>query len=102
VVGKIAANVLQPYFSSGENSTEQLLHDKIMNTNNTVHEAQQPALNKGAVSGSFYGQGWPTSISIRHASDDKVMKVDLSTKEGVKAAEDFCKGTHGFVVNNYR
>jgi hypothetical protein len=57
------------------------------------------ALNKGAASGSFYFRGRPISMSIRRASDDKVIKVDLSTEEGVKAAADFCKDTHGFVAN---
>ena len=70
--------------------------------NTSKMKKEKPALNKADVSSSFFGHGWPTSISIRRASDDKVMKVDLSTEEGVKAAEDFCKGTHGFVVNNYR
>ena len=49
----MTANVLQPYFSAGGNSTEQLLHDKIMNEETKVNEAQQPALNKGAVSSRF-------------------------------------------------
>jgi hypothetical protein len=68
-----------------------------MSNEKTIKKATNPPLSKGAVSGSFYGRGWPTSISIRRAIDDKVIKVDLSTEEGVKAVEDFCKGTHGFV-----
>jgi len=57
---------LQPYFSAGENSTEQLLHDKIMNEETKVHEAQEPALNKGAVIKRTYTFDYIASAFVKN------------------------------------
>jgi len=76
---------LQPYFSAGENSTEQLLHDKIMNTKHTVQKADKPALNKGAVICSACG----AVNSIRWEKKS----IDIDDKQGSykDLTFDFCE-----------
>jgi hypothetical protein len=66
------------------------------NVNNTS-EPQHDA--KLLVSGSFYGKIGATKITIRRASDDALLTVDLSTDKGKQEAELFCKGTDGYLYN---
>ena len=36
-------------------------------------------------------------IQVRRESDDKVITVDLTNKEGKSKLKDFCKGTNGYL-----
>jgi hypothetical protein len=48
---------------------------------------------------SFYGKIGATKITIRRANDNALLTIDLSTDNGKKEAELFCKDTYGYLQN---
>ena len=53
----------------------------------------------GVFSGGFYGKVGSAKLTIRRASDNALLTVDLSTEKGKQEAELFCKGTDGYLHN---
>ena len=61
----------------------------------TLNKQQTDNSDLGAVSGGFYGKVGAAKLTVRRASDNALLTVDLSTEKGKQEAKLFCKGTDG-------
>jgi hypothetical protein len=63
-------------------------------------EDKTKALHIGSVSGSYYGNFNATKMTVRRASDDALLTVDMMNDEHwKKRLEEFCNGTDGYLCN---
>ena len=68
--------------------------------NNKFAKAGSEALHIGSVSGSYYGNFNATKMTVRRASDDALLTLDMMNDEHwKKRLEEFCKGTDGYMCN---